>query len=317
MDWRKELPLLSSVQGQNRKFLIAATTTVIFSKTEDEEVLEIQLERDPRVITTHSERKFGYSIPRPKLAKKLAEMKTSKRMGPVNLADENEPFWMSAGGVLPILTSDTEKYVIGFARDIFPIGYNAASGVSDNWSEILHPSSIIFREFFEELLITDKNHSVAYAFSNPKLTDLNTEMFLEKQAALWHLSLTEKKPSFMSPYPLNKKYRLVISHPSENFLEVTEGVLPVVWDIGSIDLIMPVRLHIDEPLNELAIFDGEQHWKDSGLALNRPVAALPFEGIENERRYGKPAAIWSSGNNIFEIPLLHSIYTPFTKITKR
>lgn len=75
------------------------------------------------------------------------------------------PFRYVSGGVLPIIRVGGHDYFCLFYRDIFPIGWNIANGGSDNTGELLNPIATMEREFREELMIIDPEHSLRFNLS--------------------------------------------------------------------------------------------------------------------------------------------------------
>ncbi|MEW6209090.1 MAG: TIR domain-containing protein [Acidobacteriota bacterium] len=101
---------------------------------------------------------------REKMARSLAQFYRDKKLVAYRFDCSNSPFRYANGGVLPVVRLDSTDYFCLFYRDIYPIGWNIANGGSDTLEELLDPQRIIFREFGEELIISDHQKCLLYAY---------------------------------------------------------------------------------------------------------------------------------------------------------
>jgi len=74
------------------------------------------------------------------------------------------PFRYVSGGALPVVRMGPEQYYCLFYRDIFPIGWNLASGMSDSSHEFAAPLDTVERELREELIVADPGRRQLYVF---------------------------------------------------------------------------------------------------------------------------------------------------------
>ena len=101
---------------------------------------------------------------REKTAKSLAQFYRDRKVVAYRFDCSNAPFRYANGGVLPVVRLDSTDYFCLFYRDIYPIGWNIANGGSDTLEELLDPQRIIFREFGEELIVSDHKKRLLYAY---------------------------------------------------------------------------------------------------------------------------------------------------------
>lgn len=120
-------------------------------------------------------------------------------------SDKTFPFRFGNGGTLPVArVGDTDYYCL-FYRDIHPIGWNIANGGANDLHDLLHPASIIEREFREELIIVEPLRGRRYIFD-------------------WHDARLRDHPDFALAN------RLWMEHFRRmNFPEFKEIPLPLKW----------------------------------------------------------------------------------------
>ncbi|MGE5072914.1 MAG: hypothetical protein ACM3MF_05755 [Anaerolineae bacterium] len=63
------------------------------------------------------------------------------------------PMRWASGGFLPLVAYQSKTWVALFFRDIFPIGWNAANGATENKDEYKSLNRLIRREFSEEMIL--------------------------------------------------------------------------------------------------------------------------------------------------------------------
>jgi hypothetical protein len=124
---------------------------------------------------------------REKIARSLAQFYRDKKLVAYRFDCSNSPFRYANGGVLPVVRLDSTDYFCLFYRDIYPIGWNIANGGSDTLEELLDPQRIIFREFGEELIISDHEKRLLYAYE-PGAEDISYGLPNEGLEA-WKISL--------------------------------------------------------------------------------------------------------------------------------
>jgi len=86
-------------------------------------------------------------------------------------ANSRFPFRFISGGTLPVVSLDGKDYYCLFYREVPPVGWNIANGMSESRHELLDPFDTVERELREELIIFDPAKKQRYVFdtggSNP------------------------------------------------------------------------------------------------------------------------------------------------------
>lgn len=258
------------------------------------------------------ERTKALNILRPNLHGRL---KAAKELvnSIIDLASSDEPLVMGGGGVLPILIdNDGDKHVLCFGRDIIPQGYNAACGFPDSFEESLNPESVIWREFSEELLITNTNDGCIYNFINATLPGLRYEQYIKQHARLWNLKMRIANV-YIEEYPLFNKWETEINY-NGNSVQLKNTVWVINPKNALINFIKPMRIHIgNADIHDLSVYDCELNQHNFGYSLNRPVSAFNMDKIKSAYKYA-PEIIWWSGQNMTRVPLLHVVYDPIAAI---
>lgn len=103
-----------------------------------------------------------------KLERDLHYFTKRQGTGEAHIRCPNWPLRYGNGGVLPVVSIESKKYVCLFYREVFPVGWNIANGSSDNYQELLYPERVMFREFGEELLIADERDQAFRCFNPGK-----------------------------------------------------------------------------------------------------------------------------------------------------
>lgn len=181
----------------------------------------------------------------------------------INSKENNLLFRWASGGAIPIVNYNNKKYIPLLYRDIAPYGWNLALGASEryfdtsgnfvsNSEEVSHPINMLYREFYEEVLVIDGHHKADltqlkllkyFPFKLPKHNS-NMEVFAQT-----HLDLREHYDNL----------RIV---KSSEFIDVkhrkTNTMLKVVNHDGSAETLTDVIVSInclDQGIEVVKVFE--------------------------------------------------------------
>jgi len=186
------------LKKRSKNLLQVLLPEFILWKQDEGLLLEVNITKDDySIVNQAGKREFfrilesdkGYG--RRKIENELNNFYSNKYELAYKFDCSNSPFRYANGGVLPVIRLDSVDYFCLFYRDIFPIGWNIANGGSDTLEELLDPQRVVFREFGEELIITDDVNKLFYVYE-PNQED--TSYGLQEEAwDIWKKYFPERK----------------------------------------------------------------------------------------------------------------------------
>lgn len=211
--------------------------------------------------------------------------------------DEDFLFRYGSGGSLPVIKYNNKTYYCLFYRDIYPAGWNIASGATDSVHELFSPFETVLRELQEELFIVNPSAG-EYLLFDPGISYL-----FEFQEVKTAFDLWEKTPLLQGFHEFAKKEakvawihgpdRVVITYNDRDTATIEGGFLNInAVDFG-IEVDKVVEIAIDD---NYILIDGELN--DNRL-LDRPIGLFDVtivnEKLRNNETEFLPDIIFHTG----------------------
>jgi hypothetical protein len=261
---------LSEESLQHAPFCLAAIWRATLRREVAEIVLEVWVEDDPFVAINQEERMVleraaGKNWRRNQLDEFFrGEKKT------IEIASADSPMVMSAGGALPLLRlRNGQEFFLLIQRDIAPYAWNTASGLSSNLEEIYTPGKVVFRETFEEFLITVDEQAFAWRTSMFDSTNI-----IKNNLAMWGQE-KEILPRSFAVRANAQKYQL-IAHCQDVTTALSENILLTIHSTGINALIIPGLEVPVETAARMRIY-GCEEWPTPGVPLDPVIGLLAVE----------------------------------------
>lgn len=169
----ENLPYVKKLGETHKTFLQVLITEFTLTKTEKGFQLKIDITDDDFCITNSpSKKKIHEHIFQQKnneiavIKEQIEHFMNNSNLLSYRFNTADAPFRFANGGVLPIIRIGSIDYLCLFYRTIFPVGWNIANGASNNLDELLFPGNVIYREFSEELFISDDDKKLLYIFDS-------------------------------------------------------------------------------------------------------------------------------------------------------
>jgi hypothetical protein len=297
----KELPRLSTLSPstlQNAPFCIAVIWEAALRREPRTITMEVWVEDDPLVAIDGTGRRIlEYSPGEEWMQAQLTKFSKGEEKT-VKVASSDFPIRASAGGALPLLRlKNGQEYFVLMQREIMPFAWNTASGLSSNLEEICTPSKVIFREAFEELLVTVRDK--AFAWHTTKFDEFNSTEIVRHNLKLWKLS-KQIVALPLTVKPVSQRYKL-ITHYKAKTTVLDDEIILVVYPKGFDALTIPV---LDVPaadFSQVNLYDCEEGEPD--VPLDRKIGLLSLDEAKKvlQEQQVEPIrieAIFKGGENL-------------------
>jgi len=307
------LPYVKKLGDTHKTFLQVLVTKFTLTKTKKGFILKIDITDDNFCITSSpSKKKIHEHIVQQKndelrlITEQIEHFMNNPNLLSYRFNTAGAPFRFANGGVLPIIRIGPVDYFCLFYRTIFPVGWNIANGASNNLDELLSPEHVVYREFSEELFISDDNKKLLYIFDSD---DENVMKGTQSRALkIWgdkvnHLNLNEYEklstplkwiggPDSIHLYVNDKKH-----FSSGYFINITPKDNAI-----EMDKIAYIKLN-----ENISLFDGEvetyydkNKGKEVDIIINRVIGLFSVNDLiekakHNKNRYFIPDIIFFNG----------------------
>lgn len=275
-------------------YCVALVTRAELTGTPKQKQLAVYLDDDPLVITSNKERapfwKGCLSDTLPERLQNFAQVAHS-----VELASSEKPLVFPAFDVLPtIVRPGGQEYFVTSHRSIPPFRWVISGGMGGSLNDALlfgQEPWIRFREFFEELLLTDGKEALGPFLGH--VCGEESARAIRKNADYW---------GYSGIRPVRAEERLFGDRISVHWrgeTHLTTGVKVVVQpEFNLLTVVSAIRIRIsrDEDWQNLQIYDCEDG--PGGEPLNRLVAVRELGGPE----HGRVCKLFQSGQDVFTSP---------------
>lgn len=276
-------------------FLLRVKNVQLVRYNDDAKDMIINMEPDPEVIMTGKQRRIHFASGDKHWLKSQLKIWESGTVDAAQIATEETPLEIMCGDITAFLKfGNGRRYGLTVYRDIQPTGWLMQGGSASTMEDIREPWRIATREFCEEVLITNKDGIVFI----PGFTD---ESEVLKTASLWGLKPRQIVKCKTQPMNMPNAHadRVIIYHENSPWYKravyrstVAPTPIFIDADISVISAKFPVEIEVPvNSIDDLRIYDCEEHWKHNDLPMNRPVRLIEMET-------GKIAAVYTCGQEI-------------------